>query len=1060
MSQQSRKTRKDQLEIHIDPSSLFAKRELNTLDKCILTFSTLGLEADRLINEAINVHFPAILLYEENDLAQSAVISQIGFFLPTLNNFAQFLGNVLQVFRNLLQQIRAFYSLSNTELQKVGDWTLTRSWRTLGDLLSILMQTDEILLNHDALKRDWNLYRKSLETAQHNPSQFDVSVDELRPLLIALTTIDAQLMHGDALRNCYEQSFGELDDDQKFRDRMKSSIIDMYSQWEATAVADVPDKRQLTSLICLGVFYHLHFGGKDKKVVKTLWNSHKKIVAFHLIGNIVWLPCWFILREIPEMRSLVDKKSLQFVQTTKESLYKEQSSGMIAEAHAMCTDCEAWEADFRLQLEPNGRHSTRHAADCIKLADLVLKGARLCDTMCRLLRTVLHSEAKEKRMTKSDSIKIFQVIQSIKSIARLFTKKWSIVLEVCQMAAHQYRCNALLIVGKGRTTCRESGEIERLNAWNVAAEALLSTDSRSRLLVAGIALEMGVYKKVLRSAEATQLEQLLTRIDTLGRPRKLITKVTDCSFLYWERSIFSLYFDSIIDIQPTREQIECFVCTIGDCAALTSRASHVADRALLRRFQNDIYHSMQKGLLYTMCGDIENDLRILIHKHLAVDEKDKISPRKFAFYKNLLKDPQIRLFDRVLDVREFVERYLEKTFYNLTVVALHDRHTYTRMAGLAFTRYQLQLIDGHLPHFNLDQGLDVISVMKNLGQFVTSYNYSLNQQVFIEKDSASKFLRVLSAQHVANSLRSHGTGVLNTAVNITYQLLRKKMAIVSQFLAEEHVKAQLQREVRYFEENGESLQRLYPVKRAEKFNRAITQLGMEGEESYLDKFRQIVTQIGNALGVVRALTTAAALEASQAKQSDVDESDLPLTDPTQQTPEIFTVVKDLLKEVREQTGRNRNYIKMLINVFRSGFADQTKYSHLAGFYAVIPPLTVNYVEHMLTCRERLRKRSQQGKEITFTDDGFVMGIAYLCTVFEQWRSLAALNWFTAVLKRCGEEREKLNSDETPVGDQSGVKALRSQRLNAYEKEFKLLAYTLQSARIFYFSENDDQHLVT
>ena len=34
----------------------------------------------------------------------------------------------------------------------------------------------------------------------------------------------------------------------------------------------------------------------------------------------------------------------------------------------------------------------------------------------------------------------------------------------------------------------------------------------------------------------------------------------------------------------------------------------------------------------------------------------------------------------------------------------------------------------------------------------------------------------------------------------------------------------------------------------------------------------------------------------------------------------------------------------------------TKHAHLTLFYMLLPPLIVNYVEHMLTCKERLRKR--------------------------------------------------------------------------------------------------------
>ena len=47
-----------------------------------------------------------------------------------------------------------------------------------------------------------------------------------------------------------------------------------------------------------------------------------------------------------------------------------------------------------------------------------------------------------------------------------------------------------------------------------------------------------------------------------------------------------------------------------------------------------------------------------------------------------------------------------------------------------------------------------------------------SRQVFVEKRSSSRTLHVLSCEHAANSLRTHGMGVVNTSVNLAYQVLR------------------------------------------------------------------------------------------------------------------------------------------------------------------------------------------------------------------------------------------------------------------------------------------------
>ena len=97
----------------------------------------------------------------------------------------------------------------------------------------------------------------------------------------------------------------------------------------------------------------------------------------------------------------------------------------------------------------------------------------------------------------------------------------------------------------------------------------------------------------------------------------------------------------------------------------------------------------------------------------------------------------------------------------------------------------------------------------------------MNTQMFIERSSNSKFLRTTNIRHVANSIRTHGIGIMNTAVrskstlivlflcstsyskqvNFTYQYLRQKFYVFSQFLFDEHIKSRLMKDIKYFKEN-------------------------------------------------------------------------------------------------------------------------------------------------------------------------------------------------------------------------------------------------------------------
>ena len=51
------------------------------------------------------------------------------------------------------------------------------------------------------------------------------------------------------------------------------------------------------------------------------------------------------------------------------------------------------------------------------------------------------------------------------------------------------------------------------------------------------------------------------------------------------------------------------------------------------------------------------------------------------------------------------------------------------MRNLALQKYGLQLQEAHLPSQTLEQGLDVLEIMRNIHVFVSRYLYNLNNQV-------------------------------------------------------------------------------------------------------------------------------------------------------------------------------------------------------------------------------------------------------------------------------------------------------------------------------------------
>lgn len=85
--------------------------------------------------------------------------------------------------------------------------------------------------------------------------------------------------------------------------------------------------------------------------------------------------------------------------------------------------------------------------------------------------------------------------------------------------------------------------------------------------------------------------------------------------------------------------------------------------------------------------------------------------------------------------------------------------------------------------------------MRNIHVFVARFNYNLNQQFFIERRSekGAKHLNTINIGSIAASIRTHGTGMMNTTVNFVYGFLAQKFNLFSQFLYDDIIKSYLQR---------------------------------------------------------------------------------------------------------------------------------------------------------------------------------------------------------------------------------------------------------------------------
>lgn len=86
--------------------------------------------------------------------------------------------------------------------------------------------------------------------------------------------------------------------------------------------------------------------------------------------------------------------------------------------------------------------------------------------------------------------------------------------------------------------------------------------------------------------------------------------------------------------------------------------------------------------------------------------------------------------------------------------------------------FDLKLHDVFLPNHTIERDkFDILAVVRNIPQFVTTYKYNILNQRFLEITGDNKIISCISIQQLSDSIRTHGLGILSTTVNAFYRYL-------------------------------------------------------------------------------------------------------------------------------------------------------------------------------------------------------------------------------------------------------------------------------------------------
>lgn len=870
------------------------------LNKIMMLFASLVMEIKSLERQGYKF-IPCLVMYGHQykpDASQGndgQDLLRISKFLTVLLDLYAFFNRVYEVVSHVILQLESLFCTNNTGTNSPNEETIDVRgvrfdviYESLGYLCVCIINLDQVLSNQLTLKKDLISYKRIMDLALNDPTRFGFTHEDgskrIKVLYQVCCLLEKHVIdsfdddHTTFSSTSHHKSFfskvlESMIQSSCSNDITRSPVIAEHfafllrtslTQLESFTVSSGVDiNKKWMSLSSLLIIYIWFFKRDDKKLLKQFLETQKKLNlnVIHLEGDVSLIPEKFLFAKIP--KGMFDKKMSDSLATVRNDYFK--SSSLADKATLYHKQVYTWMLSFDSFYDGRRDPSVSIVSNLTNQMKALEEGFNLSHTIYSAIKThlFLHLNSN-KPVSKKDIISICRMIVLIKSIeVTLLRNKSSLI--AFESAYTQYHGHLALKSLNGLKT-RLVAQVKKYSEKKldiISAVILLCNclngpvaSSLERRVLTSLCLSM--ITSSLSEVESSKVIPSLSSIDHVSNIVADIRGSCRIDSLFSSRTVFyDIFFPHAKQSLSSFNDLRYFFFGLNDFENLVVKGlAHDEDEQnnVLEHLKKEVIESFSSKFLQKFASDFETELRLQTHLDLKLEDQNPFKGmRILPDFSTVLSSDPLRIFDSLVSVKEFTQEYLNSLSYNLTSIALHDYKTYESMMILATNRYGLEFVDSQLPCQKIEQGLDVLEITRNMHVFVTKYSYNLNNQIFIEKSSENKHLNVLLIRHVANSITTHGYGIINTAVNLTYQFLRKKFNHFSQFLYEEHVKSRLIKDLRLFRED---VGKKFPYERADKFVKGIRRLGVSPEgQSFLDKFREVITEIGNALAFVRILRT-------------------------------------------------------------------------------------------------------------------------------------------------------------------------------------------------------------
>ncbi|XP_058104666.1 uncharacterized protein LOC131248403 isoform X5 [Magnolia sinica] len=958
---------------HSDVSNLVESDNV-AVSKFVTVLSYDCFEISRLCRRASRSIYRQLLLFGYRSSSQEILLEgepqkAFGHSLSLFVELSEISSRMSEVLGNLLQQLHSIYSLQDNNsrpYKSFKNMTLKSAFTSFGDGLAMFLVLDEILMQNGHINTYLSLFTRMLNKMKMEVDNSGISIVDLDCLDQVVSHLEKHLDVG-LFRRLLQEGSPWQDTLQKVRCSRKfldactscthdglSDILSRLDTWKEFPF----DRIKILSYVALVLFgAYASAEAPEKRLGKVILEMLQVVPVIYIKGGIRFMLFDLLKNQFPQSLSSWPalREAAREWDATKSSYLIRLNEMHSRDWQAMKDALACWVASFQSAIHPLTDQSKVEA--CLRVhMKQIIQGILLANRMQITAISMLDLHALLEVPVKREKLKsLCHMVILLRVVEDTFHKKG---LDIIQSLPHiinlmQADIEQLLLPARSelQSEISKGNQATKMRFLSSLTRGGRDTDTRltDSLSLVLLSLQMlrggGSSKRQLILSVALDVIQCIGHINIdFSRIKKRMSRL-----------------DTIADFQRTVEEVT-------NCSFLYWR------KEMMGTWFSMVYMDVNKFswlqyLLDAFCDGLwllklGNVGTFTIQSH-----EEEIE--------NAMKNEIIMPLCR--DIETDLRLHVHSTNLRGSV---HVNPTKTGVRNLS---WYLQMKPLRLPFKYIDIKLHVESYLDS-----AFYNHTAmspyNWKVYSEMRQLAelKYGLVLDDIHLPPQSLDHGLDVTDIMQNLP------KFAECYSY----NINNQGDRGAT--NKSG--------MVEAEELNVTIGKLPLADHElSFLEQLRCIITEMGNVLGFVRSLRAGDSRHTGRISRFIYRPGSITsFGEYSQRLGFIDETVMagrmmDIAIENQHQSDEHTNYFSFLINAF-SKELQSSEYIHLRDFSLLVPALIMSLVDCKIHSKDKKLRGRDVGNQIT-TDEGFVMGVAYILKVTGQEKSFDGLHWFADASKQ-------------------------------------------------------------